>query len=201
MVVFRTNRPVGCEAILKADAESAAPACGAGRGETNSCQCVKDGEGIIGDGCAALDVEQCCVPRPPELGREKADAVRFHAGGECRIEYADARIAEVGPVALRFQSEHKLAGSLPTIADLPTEKASGAISAAIAKHWPSERYEVPAVVAVAPAAVDADVEAAPVVDHRNWRGGGGWRLDRHVGRKRRRCEPDGDANCCQYYSH
>src|SRR5262245_42877760 len=206
MVVFRTNRPVGCEAILKADAESAAPACGAGRGETNSRQCVKNGEGIVGDGCAALDVEQCCAPRPADLAGEETDGIGLRAGRECRIEEAHARTAEVGPVALCFESEHKLA-ALPAIADLSTEQAAGTITATISGHYQSSwgdkgRIEIPAVVAVAPTAVDADVKAAPVV---NGRYDGWWRFVRpccHVSRKSRRREPEGDANCCdRYYSH
>ena len=89
---------------------------------------------IAGYSRTALDVEQRRIPRrPTDLAREKADAVSLHAGRERRVEQADARVAEVGPIALCFQSEHKLIG-LPAIPDLPAEQASGTIATAVAEH-------------------------------------------------------------------
>src|SRR5204862_1383117 len=88
------------------------------------------------------------------------------------------------PIALGFQSEDELI-ALPAIADLPTEQTSGTIAAAVAEHGSGE-YVIPAIVALAPTAVCADVEAGPVVDrdnHGRWR-----RLDGHISSRGGPCQ-------------
>src|SRR5262249_28716619 len=122
-------------------------------------------EAVVGHGRAALDVEQRCIPRPTDLTREEPDGIGLHRGRERRIEHADARTAQVSPIALRFQSEDELTG-LPAIPDLAAEQAAGTVAATIAEDGPGDEYEIPAIVALAPAAIGADVETAPVVDHR-----------------------------------
>src|SRR5262245_24755398 len=120
MVIFEADRPVRCEAILKADTQGSAPARRTRRDQTDSGRCIENVKAIAGNGRTALDVKQRRIPRPTDLGGEKADSVSFHAGREGRIEHANARAAEVGPIALRFQSEHKLI-RLPAISDLAAD--------------------------------------------------------------------------------
>src|SRR4051794_30831610 len=74
-------------------------------------------------------------------------------------------VAEVGPIALCFQSEHPL-GGLPAISDLPTGETSGTIPAPVSDHCTYSSDEIPAITALTPAAVGADVETAPVIKHR-----------------------------------
>ena len=126
MIVFNTDRPVLCEAILPADTQRAAPARVICRDQTDPGDVVEYCQAIAGHGRAALHVEQRRVPRPTELGREETDGVGLACGRKRRIEQADARVLDVGPIALRFQSEHKLVG-LPAIPDLSADKATGAI--------------------------------------------------------------------------
>src|SRR5204863_174349 len=80
MVVFSTERPVGCKAILKADTHGAAPARRACRNQTEPGGRIEYVKPIAGYSRTALDVEQRRIPRPTDLAREKADAISFHAG-------------------------------------------------------------------------------------------------------------------------
>ena len=96
---------------------------------------------------------------------------------------------EVRPVALAFKAEHPGAG-LPAIADLTTDGAAGCVMATLGgDERAGRRDEVPALVARTPAAIGADVEAAPVVhdgDRRRRRLG--VRTRREVSRRRGRRE-------------
>src|SRR6476660_5385124 len=79
-------------------------------------------------------------------------------------EQANTATTYIGPVALSFNTEHPI-GGLPAIADLATGRAASCVMATFAPHGSScERREVPAIPARSPAAVRADVEAAPVVN-------------------------------------
>ena len=80
MVVFSTERPVGGEAIFKADTQDAASTCRACADQADSGGIVDYVKPIAGDGRATLDVEGGRIPRPTELAREKSDAVGLHAG-------------------------------------------------------------------------------------------------------------------------
>ena len=94
-----------------------------------------------------------------------------------RIEQAYARVAEIRPIALGFHAKHPLIG-LPAITDLAADEAAGPRVAALSEGYAKRVNEIPTIAALAPAAIGADVEAAPVVDHRKR---GGWRcFDSHV---------------------
>ena len=84
------------------------------------------------------------------------------------IDEADALVAEIRPIALSFQAKHPLAG-LPAITDLAADEASGPIAAALSDGYASRVKEIHTAVALAPAAVAADVEAGPVVNRRRVR--------------------------------
>ena len=80
MIVFNTDRPVLCEAILPADTQRAAPARVICRDQTDPGGVVEYCQAIAGYGRAAL-LEQRRSPRcPTDLTREKADAIGLHAG-------------------------------------------------------------------------------------------------------------------------
>src|SRR6185312_7539052 len=177
MVVFSAERAVRGISVLKSDTQGAAPARRSCRDQTDARGVVEYGEAIVGHRRAAFDVEQCRIPSPTDLAREKADGISFHVGRERRVEHADASPAEVRPIALCFQSEHKLVG-LPAIPDLPAEEASGTIAATADEICPGCIKEIHATMALSPAAICADVEAAPIVDRSHYRR---WcRLNRHV---------------------
>ena len=55
--------------------------------------------------------------------RTKTDGIGLAAGGEQRIDQADALAAEIRPIALGFHTKHPLTG-LPTITDLATDKTT-----------------------------------------------------------------------------
>ena len=80
---------------------------------------------------AALEVKQRSVPGIPDLTGEEAHAIGFGAGRELdRLNEADARVAEISPIALGFHTENPLAG-LPTVTDLATDHPAGPITAAL----------------------------------------------------------------------
>src|SRR5712672_4177241 len=101
---------------------------------------------------------------PTDLAGEKADAIGFCASRERRVENADPRVAKIGPVSLAFETEHPGAG-LPAIAELATSEPSRPLAASVRKD-----AEIHTIAALAPAAVSADVEAAPVVNGSHIRG-------------------------------
>jgi hypothetical protein len=68
------------------------------------------------------------------------------------IDEADARVAEIGPIALSFQAEDKLIG-LPTVAELSAEDASRPIAAAVSEVC--YENEIHTIAALRPAAVGA----------------------------------------------
>src|SRR3954447_3101288 len=168
MVVFNTERPVGRETILKADAEGPAPTGAVCCDQADSGGIVEYRQPIAGDSRTALDIKQRRIPGPTELTSEETDGVGLCRRRDCRIEQAHARILDVSPISLRFQTKHKLIG-LPAVANLPTGKASGTITAA-ARDRPHGSDEIHATAALAPSAVGTDVEAGPIVDWRNHRG-------------------------------
>ena len=96
---------------------------------------------------------------------------------------ADALVAEIRPIALCFEAKHPLTG-LPTITDLAADEAPGALAATVSDEYATQiRSEIKAVAALTPAAIAADVEAGPVVDHR--KGSGRRCLDGHDLRPKR----------------
>src|SRR5258708_30360961 len=75
-------------------------------------------------------------------------------------------------VALAFYAEHPVRG-LPAIADLATNRAAGCVMATfrrgINRNARGRCSEIPAFAGGPTAAVDSDVETAPVIDGRNHR--------------------------------
>src|ERR1700738_4856568 len=173
VIVFDRGRPVRGEAVFEAAASHATPAgvvvagCNevAGRGEERA-MAVGSHRG------AALYVKQSVVPGVADLAGEQSESVDFglvreesHGGQEAAVD-----ALEVSPVALRFEADHEGAG-LPAIADLTTGGATGRIMATFsADECAGRGYAVPAIARQPPAAVGADVEAAPVIDRSDHRG-------------------------------
>ena len=126
---------------------------------------IEDAKAVACHRRAALYVEQRCIPGVADLAGKEADAIGLGASGERRIEQADALVAEIRPIALGFQAKHPLTG-LPAITDLAADEAPGPLAAAVSDGYASRINEIPAVAALTPAAVAADVEAGPVVNRR-----------------------------------
>ena len=165
MVVFNTERPVRCEAVLETNADGGAPAGRACRGQFSAeVKVVEDAKAVACHCRAALYVEQRLIPGVADLAGEEADAIGRGARGERRIDEADALVAEIRPIALGFHAKHPLIG-LPAIADLAADEATGPLAAARSEGYAKHINEIPAVAALTPAAVAADIEAAPVVNH------------------------------------
>ncbi len=191
MVVLNTERPVRCKAVFKSNTHGATPAGRACRGQFNAGNVIEDAKAVACHCGAALYVQQRCIPGVADLAGKEADAIGFGASGERRIDQADARVVEIRPIALGFQAKHPLIG-LPAITDLAAEEAPGPPAAGLTEGSQIVS-EIHAVVALAPAAVGADIKAGPVVNRRqHWRG---WPcLDGHI---RSGCG-GGDADqCCQ----
>src|SRR6185312_17163025 len=73
------------------------------------------------------------------------------------------------PVALRFETEYP-GGTLPAVTDLAAGDAAIRIVTSLSAEGDRRSDRCPAVALVSPAAVGADVEAAPVVDRADHRG-------------------------------
>src|SRR4051812_10957436 len=182
VVVLKAQRPVRGEAELQTGPDRTTPASLPRRSQQRAragrtCSSV-DVVLVANDGGAALHVEQHVVPGVTDLTGDEAEgvdagtvAITRHQSGT-REQGAHIVAPEVGPVALAFETEHPI-GGLPAIADLATDGAPRRIVTAFADQNAGRgRDEVPARVARATAAVDADVEAAPIVDRGNRRRGG-----------------------------
>src|SRR6476620_508133 len=114
VIVFKTGRPIRSEAPLPSDAHGTTPAGRACRGQFIAGKRAKYAETIARHRPAALHIEQRRVPSPTDLAGEKADAISFRAGREGWIDNTDARVAEVRPIALTFQTKNPLP-DLPAI--------------------------------------------------------------------------------------
>src|SRR6478672_11165256 len=169
MVVFNTGRPVRCEAVLPAHPHGTTPAGRACRERYSAGKRVEDAETVVRHRRAALEVKQRGVPGVPNLAGKKADPISACVGREVWIEKADTRVAEVCPITLSFQAKNPLTG-LPTVAELAAHHASGPIAAAVSEVYASRIKEIQTAMALAPAAIAADVKAAPVVDRCDHRG-------------------------------
>src|SRR3954451_23028084 len=169
MVVFNAGRPVRCEAVLPAHPHGTTPAGRACRGQFNAGRRGEDAETVVRHRRAALEVKQRGVPGVADLAGEQADAISFCLGREQWIDKAETRVAEVCPITLSFQAKNPLTG-LPTVAELAAHHASGPIAAAVSEVYASRIKETQTAMALAPAAIAADVKAAPVVDWCEHRG-------------------------------
>ena len=82
VVVFNTERPVWCEAVLKSDADGAAPAGRAGRGQFNAGNRFEDAKAVARHRRTALYVEQRLIPGVADLAGEEANTIGFGASGD-----------------------------------------------------------------------------------------------------------------------
>src|SRR6185295_8292612 len=103
VVVFDTEGPVRCEAVLKSNTDGTAPTGRTGRRQFNVVKRSEDAIAVAGHRRAALYVEQSCVPGVADLACKEADAIGFGARGEQGIEQANPLVAEIRPIALGFQ--------------------------------------------------------------------------------------------------
>src|SRR6476620_1363133 len=121
VIVFNAGRPIRSEGPLPSDAHGTTPAGRACRGQFIAGKRAKYAETIARYRPAALHIEQRRVPSPADLAGEKADAISFRAGREGWIDNTDARVAEVRPIALTFQTKNPLT-DLPAITKLATKE-------------------------------------------------------------------------------
>ena len=113
---------------------------------------------VVRDSAAALHVEQRTVPGIADLTGEQAEALNLGLVSLAGKLQAGIAALEISPVALRFQTEDP-GRHLPAIADLSTDRAARGIVAAFV----SEAIRIPVEAAGTAAAVDTDVETAPVI--------------------------------------
>jgi hypothetical protein len=129
-------------------------------GKLSSSSGGVDEELIVRHRRAALHVPEPRIPGETELAREEAQAINFAAKRQSWIESADTRPVEIRPIALGLHTDHKMiVRQLPAIADLAADDAAGPIMTAISKDRTNRQGDVPAIVALGPAAVPTDVEA------------------------------------------
>src|SRR5258708_3373264 len=122
MVVFDSDRPIRCKTDFDAGSDRAAPAGFSYpvNGEAYSgCETLIL---VVGDGTAALHIPEHVIPGIADLAGEQAQ--RIDGGSVAQrgpIKQADIRSAQIGPIALCFQTEHHTAAH-PTVADLGAAK-------------------------------------------------------------------------------
>src|SRR3954447_4958532 len=157
VVVLDANRPVRGETVLEAGTDRATPTGLIVRGQQRPAK-GRDFILAAGDSRTALGVKEDVVPGVADLTGDQTERVDLGAVAR-REQRADVVAREVSPVALTFDTEHPLA-RLHAVADLAADRAAGRIVRTLA----ATADEIPSRMGGTPAAVDADVEAAPVVD-------------------------------------
>src|SRR5205814_3231730 len=120
--------------------------------------------------CAALYVQQSAVPGITNLTGAQAEGIDLRLIARRYIEKTGPGALQVSPVALCFQTEDPGTG-LPSIANLAACDRAASVMATFGRIGRSKNDagrvgSIPAFVAPATAAVDTDVEAAPVIDRR-----------------------------------
>src|SRR6185312_8563858 len=136
----------------------AAPAGVAVRGEQTAGRRAEHLVLDADDGRTALGVDEHVVPGVADLTGDQTE--RIDLGAVALSEQrAGVVTGEVSPVALAFEAEHPLAG-LHAIADLTTDRAARGVVGTFATNQRSGL--IPRRVSGSAAAVDTDVEAAPV---------------------------------------
>src|SRR5581483_8739892 len=121
---------------------------------------------VVGQRSTTLHVKQRVVPGIAGLAGEQAESVDLHLVGDQWENEAGGGAVEVGPVALRLDAEHPIVG-LPAVTGLAADSAAGAGEATLRcrREGDAEQRVVgPATAIPAAAAVESDIEAAPVVD-------------------------------------
>ena len=180
MVVFDADRPVRRKAEFEAGSDRAAPAGFAGLSRTTRRRSpvTKLDVLVVGDGGAALHVPEHVVPGVADLAGEQAERVDLGLVGigiAAAVE-ADVRSLQISPIALGFEAEHPVGRSASdSRSDRRPDRRWRRDSPRSRTAPPNARdaVEVPALAARAAAAVETDVEAAPVVE-RARRSGAPW---------------------------
>jgi hypothetical protein len=65
---------------------------------------IEDAKEVLVTAAPPFYLQERGVPGVADLAGKEADAIGLDAGGERRIKQADARVTEVRPIALSFQS-------------------------------------------------------------------------------------------------
>jgi len=73
MIVLHSDRPVRSEAEFETDAYGSSPSRVVRSAENDAGRVVGVAKAAIGDGAAALDVEQCILDGPADLAGEQAE--------------------------------------------------------------------------------------------------------------------------------
>lgn len=167
VIVLEAERQIRGDAIFEANADRGTPSrliCSI----VHHTRTEESRVFVVGDRCAALDVEQGIVPGVADLTGEKAETTY---PGLILITGLEANIAagEISPVDQCFHAEDP-GRQLPAVAELSTKRAARRVMAAFVP----DTIEIPVKAAGTTAAVDADIEAAPIIDRDNRLGIIGW---------------------------
>src|ERR1700754_1276322 len=111
----------------------------------------------VGHGRAALEVKKRVVDAVSDLGSQQSKPVNAGTICEERNDRLVVGALQISPVALRLQAEDPVV-ALPAIADLRAGRSAGGIVTTFAA-----KHGRPARMARSPAAIGADIKAAPVV--------------------------------------
>src|SRR5258707_8847844 len=165
VIVLDRNRPIRCESEFEARSDDTTPACFTRRIEQRACSGHRTSVFVVGNGRAALHIPKDVVPSIADLAGEQAERFNLGIVSPSGNEKANIRSLQISPVALRFQTEHPT-GALPTVSNLTANHSAVRIVTTFTEGGDrsTEARDIPALVARSPAAVGADVEAAPVVN-------------------------------------
>src|SRR5262249_34119385 len=134
-------------------------------------ECIVEAEVLTTDGGAALAIEQHFVHGVADLTGKQPKTIegRFPGtGGKSRVQRG-ARVTNVRPVTLTFQTEHKLT-RLPAIADLPADQTAAGILATFSEDIADtvDGGDIDALSAPTISAVRADIQPGPIIHHRRY---------------------------------
>src|ERR1700740_1862570 len=162
----------GANPYSKPAPNRAAPTGFVDRGEQRASP-IKRVISVAGYRGAAFHVEQGVVPGVADLTGDQPKCIETRAVEVGHKEATCIAATEISPVTLAFDAPHPTA-CLPAIAELATDRAARRVMATFRPRQIAKNicYKVPAIARGTTAAVDADIKAAPVVDH----GDHGWRL-------------------------
>src|SRR6266478_998572 len=144
VIVLDRNRPIRCESEFEARSDDATPACFTRRIEQLACEwwCGhRPSVLVVGHGRAALHIPKDIVPSIADLAGEQAERFDLGIVSPTGNEKANIRSLQISPVALRFQTEHPIAG-LPAVSDLTTNRSAGCSLTPFARCGSCARQEV-----------------------------------------------------------
>ena len=169
--IFELGGPVRPDGVFDADARGPAGLCRAAEGERAR------GGLDVGEGGAAGAVEQHAIPRPAGTAAHSREPIALGGAADARARCIEGGAAEIRPVAVAFDAQHPRP-------DLVIE-AHGAADQRAADGEIAGRSVNgigPVAIAEGAAAVDAEIEAGPVVNRNDLEvGRRSWR--RQIGRE------------------